>query len=384
MGIMLFMQLLFWASLFLIISSYLGYPLFLVILTLFIKKPYEKKDIEPSVTLLIPAHNEERVIKNKIENTLTLDYPKNKLEVIIILDECTDKTKDILSSYIKDNIKIIEQKPRKGKMAALNMAIAKASGEIILFSDANSIYKKDVIRKIIRNFKDARIGCVCGELRYKNSPDGDKEVEGVYWKYERFLKIRESLLQSLLVVNGSIYAIRKELFEEVEESLADDFVIPMRIAKKGYGLVYEPEARATEKPSESIKDEFNRKVRITSQGIKAFFLIFGTIFSSGLLRVLQFIFHKLIRWFVFMLLIFIAISNIYLVSYGHYRVLLGLQIFFYLFAIMGYVFKNKKVKLAIFNIPLYFCIVNLASMVGFIRFISGNVKGPWQKARSTR
>lgn len=374
---------LFWFLLTLIILSYFGYPVVLTLLVSFKKRAYKKENIEPNVTLLIPAHNEEDVIRKKIENSLSLDYPKDKFEILLILDECSDRTKEIAERYLDRGIKIIEQRPRKGKMAALNLAIPQARGEILVFTDANSIYEKDAIRKLVRNFADERIGCVCGELKYI-SGSSVGEGENLYWKYEKFLKTKESQLQSLLVVNGSIYAIRKKLYEPIEETLADDFVNPMRIAKKGHGLVYEPEAITVERAAESTKDEFNRKVRIVSQGLKATFAICGTILSSGLLRIFQFTFHKFLRWLVLLFLIIIFIANLFLLDRWFYWLALYGQILFYLFALIGYLLQGKRIKIKAFNIPFYFCMVNLASLIGILKLLTGGMKGTWEKAQTTR
>lgn len=376
-------QLFFWLILALIILSYFGYPVILTLFTYLKRKPYKRERIEPNVTLLIPAHNEEDVMQEKIENSLSLDYPKDKFEILLILDECTDRTKEIAERYVNRSIKIIEQKPRRGKMAALNLAIPQAKGEILVFTDANSMYEKDAIRKLVRNFADERIGCVCGELKYI-SESSVGEGENLYWKYEKFLKTKESQLQSLLVVNGSIYAIRKKLYEPIEETLADDFVNPMRIAKKGYGLVYEPEAITVEKAAESTKDEFNRKVRIISQGFKASFAICGTILTSGLLRIFQFIFHKFIRWLVLLFLIIIFVSNLFLLDHWFYQAMLFGQIFFYLFALIGYLLQERRIKIKIFNIPFYFCMINLASLVGLLKLLTGGIEATWEKAETTR
>jgi len=376
-------QLFFWFPLSLIILSYFGYPIILTFLVYFKKKPYEKEKIESDITLLIPAHNEEKVIKEKMENSLSLDYPKDKFEILLILDECTDRTKEIAEQYVDRGIKIIEQKPRRGKMAALNLAIPQAKGEILIFTDANSMYEKDAIKKLVRNFADERIGCVCGELKYISGTSVG-EGEDLYWKYEKFLKTKESQLQSLLVVNGSIYAIRKRLYEPIDETLADDFVNPMRIARQGYGLVYEPEAITVEKAAETTKDEFNQKIRITSQGLKASFAIWKTIFSSSSLRISQFIFHKFIRWFVCLFLIIILVSNLFLLDHWFYQVTLFGQILFYLFALIGYLLTKKGIKIKIFNVLFYFCMVNLASLIGLLKLLTGGVKGIWEKAETTR
>lgn len=374
-------QTFFWLSLSLMILSYFGYPVILTLLAYFFGKPYEQEGIEPYITLLIPAHNEEDVISEKIENSFSLDYPKDKFEVLLILDGCTDRTKEIAERYIDRGIKIVEQKQRRGKMAALNFAIPQAKGEIIVFTDANSMYEKDAVRKLVKNFASDRIGCVCGELKYK-SETSVGEGENLYWKYERFLKIKESKLRSLLVVNGSIYAIRKMLYEPIEETLADDFVNPMRIAKKGYGLVYEPEAITFEKASETTKDEFNRKIRIVSQGLKASLAISATILSSGPLRIFEYTLHKFIRWLAPLFLMTILICNLFMLKYFFYQVTLIGQILFYLFALIGYFLQTRRIK--VFNIPFYFCMVNIASLAGFLKFLSGGIKGTWEKAQTTR
>lgn len=377
------LELFFWLLLILIILSYFGYPLILALIAFIKKKPYKKEEIEPYATLLIPAYNEESVIGQKIENALSLDYPQDKFEILLILDKCTDRTKEIAEHYVSKGIRIIEQKPRRGKMAALNLAIPQAKGEILVFTDANSMYEKDVMRKLVRNFADEKIGCVCGELKYENKSLVG-EGEDLYWQYEKFIKIKEGQLQSLLVVNGSIYAIRKKLYEPVEETLADDFVTPMKIAKKGYGLVYEPDAITLEKTAENTREGLNQKARIISQGLKASFAIWPTIFSSGSLRIFQFLFHKFIRWLIPLFLIVIFISNVFLLDKLFYKVTLFAQILFYIFALTGYLLQERNIKLKIFKIPFYFCTVNLASLIGLMRFLKGGIKGTWEKAETTR
>lgn len=372
-----------WSCIGLIAASYLGYPVAMALLAKFFRKPYLKSDIEPQVTIVIPAHNEEKVIAAKIENALSLEYPEQKLEILLVLDGCTDGTKAIAAGFSDSRIKLIEQEPRRGKMAALNSAVAKAIGDIIVFTDANSLYEKDAIRKLVRNFADERIGCVCGELKYRNESLAG-EGEDLYWKYEKVIKEKESSLLSLLVVNGSIYAIRKKLFEPVEETLADDFVVPMILARKGYGLVYEPEAITSEKTAANTKEGIKQKARIIAQGLKASFAIGPVIISSGPLRVFQFLFHKFVRWFVPVLLVLIFIANLFILDRPFYRGVILCQILFYLSAVAGYILEENSIKLKVLKIPLYFCIVNLASAIGLLRFVTGGIKATWEKAETTR
>lgn len=380
MGIAVF---LFWCSIGLIAASYFGYPAVLTVLAALAGKPYKKMAIEPDVSLIIPAHNEDKVIAAKIKNALSLDYPADKFEILLILDGCTDRTKEIASNFEDQRLKIIEQVPRKGKMAALNHAVPLAKGEIVIFTDANSLYEKDALRKLSRNFIDKGIGCVCGELKYRNESLVG-EGESLYWKYEKFIKTRESMLWSLLVVNGSIYAIRKKLFEPVEETLADDFVVPMVIARKGLGLVYEPEAVTSEKTSANTRESLIQKSRIIAQGLKASIAIAPIIFSSGPLRIFQFLFHKFIRWMVPILMVVIFITNLFILGSAFYRVVFMCQALFYFSATIGYFLEEKHVKIGILKVPLYFCIVNLASAIGLLKFMTGGIKATWEKAETTR
>ena len=373
----------FWFSVAAIVSTYFGYPIIIAVLAVVFKNPYEKKDIEPYVTLIIPAHNEEKVIADKLNNALSLDYPPDKIEILLVLDGCIDRTKEIAKGFTDSRFKIVEQDPRRGKMAALNIAIPQAKGEIIVFTDANSLYEKDAIRKLVRNFSDEKIGCACGELKYHNESLVG-EGEDLYWGYEKFIKTNESSLRSLLVVNGSIYAIRKRLFDPVEATLADDFVVPMVIAKKGYGLVYEPEAVTLEKTAASTKEGMNQKARIIAQGLKAGFAVGPVILISGPLRVFQFLFHKLIRWLVPIFLIIMFISNLLLLNELFYKAVFLCQALFYVLAVAGYLLEKNSIKISIFKIPLYFCVVNMASAIGIIRFLTGGIKATWEKAETTR
>jgi cellulose synthase/poly-beta-1,6-N-acetylglucosamine synthase-like glycosyltransferase len=374
---------LIWICIGLIVFSYAVYPVAMAFMAVFFRKPHRKEDITPGVTIIIPAHNEEKVIADKLENVLSLDYPPDKMEILLVMDGCTDRTKAIAEGLFDTRLKAIEQVPRKGKMAALNLAVSKALGDIVVFTDANSLYGKDAVRKLVRNFADAKIGCVCGELRY-NSESLVGEGEDLYWKYEKFIKEKESQMLSLLVVNGSIYAVRKYLFEPVEETLADDFVVPMMIARKGYGLVYEPEAVTYEKTASDAKEGINQKARIIAQGLKASFAIGPAILMSGPLRVFQFLFHKFIRWVVPLMLIIIISANMLVLDTLFYRALLLCQILFYFSAVMGYFFEKKRIRVRIFKVPLYFCIVNVASAIGLFRFITDGIEATWEKAETTR
>lgn len=378
-------QLFFWTALLLIALSYFGYPVILILLAYFKKKSLTKGKIEPNVSLLIAAYNEENVIQQKIENSLLLDYPKEKLEIILILDGCTDRTKQIAERYIDRGIKIIEQKPRKGKMAALNLTVPQARGEIIVFTDADIILDTKAIKYLIENFSDERIGCVGGDLVYASDDSSLLAAgENLYFKYDKFLRRKESEMGTLFVVSGSIYAIRKKLFSPIDKDLADDFVNPIRIASQGFRVIYEPRAKAIGKIAKTIRDEFRQKVRMTSQGFKASTKIFNFISSKNYIYVYEFLLHKFLRWLVPLFLIVIFFSNILLLSNKFYKITFLGQMLFYLFSLIGYLLEERHISIKIFYIPFYFTIVNLASLIGLLRFLRGGLKGTWEKAETTR
>jgi cellulose synthase/poly-beta-1,6-N-acetylglucosamine synthase-like glycosyltransferase len=376
---------LFWFNIILVFFIYAGYPLVMSVLSALFKKTHVIDDaFTPSITLFVAAYNEEKVIEAKLKNILALDYPKDKLECYVLVDESTDKTEEIVARYVHAGITMWVQRPRQGKMAALNTKVPAARGDIIVFSDANSMYKPGALRKMARHFRDEAIGLVCGELRLLDAQALIATGESLYWKYEKFLKTKESALHQLLVVNGSIYAIRKSLFAPVDPALADDFVIPMRIAKAGYGLVYEPEAVNEEKSTDAAADEFRRKVRIISQGIRAGVALWNTIVTSSPLRFFEFLFHKFLRWFVFIFTMAIFASNCLLLRFPLYRGIFYTQGIFYLAALAGMLLEKRNVRIKALFIPYYFCLLNIASFNGFLSFLFGERKATWEKAETTR
>lgn len=379
------MVFIFWTSLFLVIFIYLGYPFILIAISLFRKNIYKKGDFYPQVSILIPAYNEEKIIEQKLKNCFSLDYPCNKVEIIIILDGCTDKTKDIALNFTNKNLKIVEQKKRLGKMAALNKTAWQAQGDILIFTDANAIYKEDALKNLIRYFVNENIGGVCGRLVYKNITDKNSfEAEGIYWKYEDLIKQLESKVNSLVTANGSIYAIRKSLFSKIDEDLADDLSIPIKIITSGKKFIYEPDAIATERPPQKAEEEFHRRARIINQGFKATFRLLRDILHAGNLFAFEFLFHKFLRWFVPIFLILILISNFFLLQFKFYLVFSILQVLFYTFSFLGYILNKRGRRIKVFYLPFYFCLLNLAALCGFVKFLSKAQTKIWDKAETTR
>jgi len=378
------MQIVFWFSFCLIFFVYFVYPLSVLFMAKVSGKKTLKESITPPLSLVIPIHNEEKVIRDRIENALVLAYPRDKLEIIFALDGCTDKTKDIISSYNDLRIRVIDYKERAGKVATLNKTVPQAKGEIIVFSDANTIHTLDTLEKLARNFADPQVGCVCGKLNYTDTQSTlVSKGENLYWRYEHFIKKQESRLGKLLITNGSIQAVRKEFYPYPDPEIADDLSIPILIRAKGYKVLYEPKANVYEVATQSIKEEFSQKVRIVSQGFKATIKLWNTLFQLGAFGAFQFFVHKLLRWMIFLFLILILIANAFLTEIPFYRHTLTIQAIFYLFALIGF-FLRKKSKIRIFYIPFYFCLVNVASMVALYRFFTNGETRMWEKAHTTR
>jgi len=377
------MQLIFWLSIFLIFYSYFIYPLILVILGMFFKKEIKRAEIIPSVSLLISAYNEEKIIQEKIENSLNLDYPKDKLE-IVIASESNDKTNDIVEKYKNRGVKLFSYSERRGKSYTIYRVLPKCQGEIIVFTDANAMFKRDAIRKLVRNFNDSHVGCVSGELKYLNPRKAVVgESEGTYWKYEVLLKRLESKIQSVLGANGSIYAIRKKLYSPLSEYWGDDFGLPIRILQQGYKVIWEPEAVSEEEVYPETIKQFNRKIVIVGWHFKgAFILLKDSIRKFQLLLVFQLISHKILRWFIPLFLILIFLSSIFLLNNIFYLVLFISQLLFYFLALIGYLKEKRKKKInQIINLVYYFCMVNLATLIGMIKGLFGLQKTTWEKVR---
>jgi cellulose synthase/poly-beta-1,6-N-acetylglucosamine synthase-like glycosyltransferase len=364
---------------------YAGYPVFLFIFSLFKSKIVKKGDLCPLVSIFIPAYNEESVIKEKVKNCLALNYSKEKIEFIFILDGCSDKTERIISSFSDERIKIIRLNKRSGKVVALSQAAKKAKGEVFIFTDANAFYDEEAIIKLIAYFVDDRVGGVCGRLIYRERiNDNAIEPESVYWKYEDIVKVFESKINTLVTANGAIYAIRKDIFEVIDSDLADDLVVPINIASKGKRMLYEKEAKAYENPPEKAKEEFTRRIRIVNQGFRATFRQFDNILRGGFLFVLEYLSHKFLRWLSLLFMVVIFITNILLLENTYFAIFFIFQLVFYVLASIGFVLHLREIKVKIFILPFYFCLLNIAAFCGIISIIFKTNYKFWEKAESTR
>lgn len=380
----------FWISLILIVYTYLGYGFLVYLLSKLRKtrKPLHYKTDEefPPATLIVAAYNEEDFIEKKIENTLKLDYPEGKLKLLFVTDGSDDRTPEIIKKY--PEIELHHQPERRGKINAVNRIMKKVTTPIVVFSDANTFLNTKVLRKLIRHYKNPEVGGVAGEKRVlKNDQDNAAGTgEGFYWKYESFLKKKDSDLSSVMGAAGELFSVRTPLFEPPEANMViEDFYISMKIVSKGFQFVYEPDAYAIETASASIAEEWKRKVRIAAGGFQAIVKLKGLLnfFRYGIIS-FQYISHRVLRWTLAPLaLLTVLISNIILATTGDvlYQGLLAAQILFYALALLGYVFRNKGVTIKGFFVPFYFIVMNLSVYKGFFRFLFGKQSVIWEKAR---
>lgn len=375
---------LFWLCFFLIIYVYLLYPLIIAILSLLLNRNIKKASIFPFVTIVTSAYNEEQHIKETIENKLKLDYPKEKLEIIVVSDGSTDKTDEIVQQFEGSNVHLLRQEPRQGKTAALNMAIPKANGEIIVFSDSNSIYSKNALKELAANFADNSVGYVTGKMIYTN-PDGSTIGNGcsAYMKYENLLRKIETSIGSVVGVDGGIDAIRKELFSPMRADQLPDFVLPLKIIEQGYRVVYDPSALLNEHALNKSADEYKMRVRVSLRALNAIKDMKHLLNPAKYgLFAWQLFSHKVLRYSVFILLIAMYISNLMLISKGSfYSAILIFQNMFYASALAGFYLEKKEINLKIFYIPFYFCLINLASAHAFWKLLNNERQVTWVPRR---
>lgn len=377
-----------WLFLVLIVYTYVGYPLTLFMWSKFKNRPVVKKDIEPGVSVIIAAWNEEDVIYQRVENLLQLDYPHEKIEILIGSDGSEDKTEEIIRSFNNPRIKLMPFTQRRGKVSVLNDVVAHASHEILVFADCRQTFAKDAIRRLVRNFSDIDVGCVGGELLFSDVREGTGKGINLYWKYEKFMRSCESDIHSTIGATGAIYAIRRELFKAIPvDVVLDDMYTPLSIIRQGLRVLYDASARAYDKVAENPKEEAARKAR-TLYGNYQIYGLFADLFLPWKSPVaVQFFSHKVLRVLAPFFLILVFLFNVSLADQsGIYALLLWAQSIFYITAFVGAVFRDQvsgpgaMIKNICF-IPYVFCLLNFSALLGFIRFILKHQDITWEKAR---
>lgn len=380
------MAFLFWFSVFCLGYVYVLFPVWIVLRGLIIKKPV-KMDVNyrPKVSVVIAAYNEEHAIANKLDNLISLEYPADQLEIIIASDGSTDATNQIIAGYENKGVKLLAL-PRQGKAKTLNAAIEASSGEILVFSDANSMYRPDAVTALVSRFADPEVGGVAGNQVYRKGSAISLSGQGeqVYWSFDRFMKEMQSQSGNAISATGAIYAIRRSLFIEIPDGVTDDFITSTRVILQGYRLVFAADAVAVEPVASTGQVEFGRKVRIITRGLN------GVVKMRALLNPLKFGFysvqlfsHKVLRRLAFLPLILIAVANIFLFTTNwFYLITLIGQILFYLVAVLGWLAERSNIKSSkLISLPYFFCAVNLASLMAAINTLRGRQIALWTPQR---
>lgn len=374
---------LFWGSIAVTLFSYLGYPIVIALLARVIGRPPRTGDALPTVTLLIAAHNEDSVIAQKLENSLALDYPQERLEILVVADGCVDGTCEIVERFADRGVRLVRQDPRQGKVSALNLAFPSASGEIVVCTDANAMYRPDAIRKLVRHFADPEVGLVAGQKRIFGE-GGAAQGEGFYWRYEGFLKVMDSRVSSAMGATGEIFAIRKALWRSVPaDTIIEDFVITMRLVMEGHRAIYDPEAVSEEEASPSVEEEFKRKVRIVAGGWQAIVRLWPLLLPHHGVVSFQYVSHRVLRWVVVPLVqpVMLVANAMLALESPFYAALFVAQTAFYALALAGYQLQRRGHRPKLFYLPFYFAFLNGSALCGAWRYFTKTQPVTWEKVK---
>jgi cellulose synthase/poly-beta-1,6-N-acetylglucosamine synthase-like glycosyltransferase len=364
---------------------YLGYGLLLAVVGLFrgIRLRLQS-DYLPKVSVLIAARNEERDIEWKIQETLNWDYPTDRLEVLVASDASDDRTDEILKNIQSERVVVLRMEQRAGKSVALNSLTSWASGEILFFTDANAHVDRSALRRMVKYFADKRVGCVCGQTSPSRQIQHSPLAKGAsaYWGYEAIVKRLENQVGSVLVCEGAIFCIRRDLFAPLSPELANDLELPFRIANLGYWICYDHSAFAFEHETSSSREEFMRRRRICAQGVLAMFRLWAGL---SFFRAWQFLSRKVLRWFTIVPISIILISSIALSEHLFYRGLLTLQIMFYVLVLIGWLSNavGRHVQGPV-SIPYYIILVSLAGLTGVAEACLGRTFAVWETPTMSR
>ena len=385
-------ELVFWCAALLLVHTYFLYPVWLFALegaaqvlhnirALRTGPPPRHGESEgplPRVSLVVAAYNEASCIREKLQNSLALDYPSDRFEVLIGSDGSTDGTDALVQQCTDERVRL-SSAARAGKTTVLNRCIPVAQGEIVLLSDANTMIEPEAVRRLVRHFDNPEVGAVCGQLRLFNPTKAEYE-ESTYWAYESLIKLYEGKRGAVVGANGGLYAIRRSLFQQLPPStIVDDFVIPLRILEKGYKVVYEPEAVAHEETTEDYDKEFGRRARIAAGNFQSLRLVPGLLSPLAGFPAFAFWSHKLLRWCAPALMGLALLANLFLLESVLYRFTLAGQVFFYTLAFLGKhgVLKGSARRFA--SVAYYFVTMNMAIAVGFWRFLRNTQRAAWDR-----
>jgi len=371
----------FWISVFLVFYTYSGYLLLLFLITLFKKSKVNKEDVIPSVSIIIPVYNQGKIIEDKIQNCLCLNYPEDKLEIIVASDGSTDDTNDVVGKYGHQGVKLIKLAQRRGKHYAQGEALKIARGEIIVFTDVGISFGRDSLRRLVRNFGDPKVACVSSVDEVVTSKVRPNK-EGLYITYDMLLRKLESRLGASTGMSGSFYAVRKEFCYPFYPSMSNDFYIPLRAVMQGYKAILDPQVKGYYSTSGDPGDEFKRKTRTIVHGMEVLSKFKAALnpFKYGFYSI-QIMSHKLLRWLVPYFLTIIFTTNILLLSKGWiYLAFFSAQLFFYLIALAVH-FRPQLNNNLVSKISYFFALTNLSILVSWYKYYSGERFVLWEPTK---
>lgn len=384
----------FWAAVFLVFYTYFGYPIVLFVCygLVQIKRDWQflhdrrnrrRGDVSdtelPTVTLFFAAYNEEEHLEEKLTNTLALDYPAEKLQVVVVSDGSNDRTNEILRNVRDARFDVVLREERGGKSAALTLAVERARHSIFVLSDASTIFAPDALRKLVRHFADSSIGAVCGALSFQGNAESS-QTEGLYWKYETALRLMEARLGATLTPSGAIYAVRGEIYTPpAPDVLVDDILTLMSVRRAGYHVHYDPEAKAVDFPAASVAGEFRRRVRIAKGSFRALPQLLDI--PKPLFTSFAFFSHKLLRWILPLLMLCVFVANFFLLQSWFYRATLGAQLLVLAWGGVGYLFREHLQRVRFSLVGYFLLAMNLAFLVGMVSSFGGKREVSWQRGQ---
>ncbi|MDX6528207.1 MAG: hypothetical protein QOH41_497 [Blastocatellia bacterium] len=364
--------------------TYAGYPLLLAIVSALRPRTVRRGEFEPTVSIIITAYNEERGLAAKLENTLALDYPRELLEIIVASDCSNDRTDEIAREFAQRGVRLYRQSQRLGKTAAQNAAVEQARGEIVLFSDATSLYQSDAVRAMMPSFADATVGCVAGRLEYVDG-SGSRVGRGArsYWSYETFLKRHESRVGSLIGASGCLYSVRRSAYVPLYHEACSDFIIATKMVEQGLRAVYEPNAVCFEETNRQSDKELKMRVRIIAQTFTDLWRHRSLLnpVRSGFYGV-QLLSHKVMRYLVpFFLMGLFASSAVLASGSFFFRLILAAQVACYACPAFAWMLDRVGIQSRLLALPQYFLLANLASLIACYQFVRGERYASWEPIR---
>lgn len=376
-------EVIFWLSAAALFYTYAGYPLLLALVSAVRPRRIRRGDFESTVSVIITAYNEERDLAAKLENTLALDYPPELVEIIVASDCSSDRTDDIVNEFAPRGVRLHRQPQRLGKTAAQNAAVAQARGDVILFSDATSLYQPDAVQALLPNFADPSVGCVAGRLIYVDPADS-RIGRGArsYWSYETFLKKHESRVCSLIGASGCLYAVRRTAYVPLYHEACSDFIIATKMVEQGLRAIYEPNAVCTELTNRRSDNELKMRVRIIAQTFTDLWQHAAMLnpFRSGFYAI-QLFSHKVMRYLVPFFLIAIFVASLTLAGSVFFRILFAAQLAAYACAALAWVLDLVGIRSRLLAFPQYFVLANIASLIALYKFLRGERYAHWEPIR---